>query len=467
MDAAKQKADAETKGLPQAVVTDQEIVRQRDALNQVVQQLGFVPPALQGMYDSLNGPTAKALQAAKTNVDNLGTGMTTVVNNDVPGMMTALDKLATAAGSTFPQAVTGGFLPAAKGAGDAITQTGGLADKNGQKVSMFGQIISGLPPSHNTTITADTQPAQNTIDAFLKNVQAKGFVGAVFNVGSPVGSGAQQGGLIGVPPVRKAMGGAISGPGTGTSDSVLVAASNGEHMWTAAEVAAAGGHAGVEALRKAVLAGGGGRAGGGPIYPVDWSKSVQDGWASSLAKATAFTGGGAGSPLIRVLGQNIANAMGYGSQFSAIDFVFSHESSWNPNAQNPTSSAYGIPQFLDSTWAAYGGKTSDPARQIRDGIQYMVDRYSSPNGAASFWQGHHWYDGGGYLMPGLTMAYNGTGKPERIRTAEQEAALSSGGDATFHIYDTDGVLMGTMRGHAESAAATALTAVAQRGGYNG
>jgi hypothetical protein len=36
------------------------------------------------------------------------------------------------------------------------------------------------------------------------------------------------------------------------------------------------------------------------------------------------------------------------------------------------------------------------------------------------------YDDGGWLKPGYTMAYNGTGKAERIRTAEQEAALSGG-----------------------------------------
>lgn len=36
------------------------------------------------------------------------------------------------------------------------------------------------------------------------------------------------------------------------------------------------------------------------------------------------------------------------------------------------------------------------------------------------------YDSGGLLQPGYTLAYNGTGKPETIRTAEQEAALRGG-----------------------------------------
>jgi hypothetical protein len=52
----------------------------------------------------------------------------------------------------------------------------------------------------------------------------------------------------------KATGGAVVGPGTGTSDSILTRLSTGEHVWTAAEVGAAGGHAAVEAMRRSVLA---------------------------------------------------------------------------------------------------------------------------------------------------------------------------------------------------------------------
>lgn len=51
-------------------------------------------------------------------------------------------------------------------------------------------------------------------------------------------------------------GGEIEGPGTSTSDSVPIMASTGEHMWTAAEVQAAGGHRAVERMRADVLSGG-------------------------------------------------------------------------------------------------------------------------------------------------------------------------------------------------------------------
>jgi hypothetical protein len=59
----------------------------------------------------------------------------------------------------------------------------------------------------------------------------------------------------------KAEGGRISGPGGPTDDQVPIMASSGEHMWTAAETRAAGGHAAVEGLRHAALSGTLGRRG--------------------------------------------------------------------------------------------------------------------------------------------------------------------------------------------------------------
>lgn len=82
-----------------------------------------------------------------------------------------------------------------------------------------------------------------------------------------------QGGVAGAPGVDiyRAGGGPVVGPGTGTSDSVIMAASHGEHVWTAAEVAAAGGHGAVENMRKWVRGGGGsfgGGSGGGGVSSV-------------------------------------------------------------------------------------------------------------------------------------------------------------------------------------------------------
>lgn len=54
---------------------------------------------------------------------------------------------------------------------------------------------------------------------------------------------------------ERATGGPIIGPGTTTSDSIPAWLSNGEHVWTAAEVQAAGGHRAVESMRAGVLGG--------------------------------------------------------------------------------------------------------------------------------------------------------------------------------------------------------------------
>lgn len=63
---------------------------------------------------------------------------------------------------------------------------------------------------------------------------------------------------------KKASGGPIIGPGSALSDSIPIFASNGEHMWTAREVDAAGGHANVVRIRRAVLKGSL-LAAGGPV----------------------------------------------------------------------------------------------------------------------------------------------------------------------------------------------------------
>jgi len=88
----------------------------------------------------------------------------------------------------------------------------------------------------------------------------------------------------------------------------------------------------------------------------------------------------------------LSKLSGDGSQFSCLENLWGRESGWNPNAQNPSSTAYGIPQFLDSTWAGTGiAKTSDGYRQIDAGLVYIDSRYGSPCGAWSHSQSTGWY----------------------------------------------------------------------------
>ncbi len=81
------------------------------------------------------------------------------------------------------------------------------------------------------------------------------------------------------------------------------------------------------------------------------------------------------------------------SEFSCLDALWVSESDWDPHADNPTSSAYGIPQALtggthDNLPADY---MTNPASQIRWGLEYIRDSYGSPCAAWEFKQGNNWY----------------------------------------------------------------------------
>jgi hypothetical protein len=71
------------------------------------------------------------------------------------------------------------------------------------------------------------------------------------------------------------------------------------------------------------------------------------------------------------------------------------ESSWNPNAKNPKSTAYGYGQFLKSTRQQYekkyGIKYNTPLNQLILTIHYVKDRYGNPVNALKFWDEHNWY----------------------------------------------------------------------------
>ena len=98
---------------------------------------------------------------------------------------------------------------------------------------------------------------------------------------------------------------------------------------------------------------------------------------------------------IKQMAKQMLEAMGWGDQFGDLNWLLTRESGWNPNAQNPTSTAYGLFQFLNSTWGSVGGsKTSDPRLQLEYGLKYIKQRYGDVRGARSFWQRNHWYEGG-------------------------------------------------------------------------
>lgn len=117
-------------------------------------------------------------------------------------------------------------------------------------VADLGGKIRAIPTGYNSTINvnvngaANVEATKNAVDRLKAAIQQAASVGA----STPIVAHASGGN------VAFAGGGAVYGPGTGTSDSIDARLSNGEHIVTAAEVRALGGQGAMYALRAAIRA---------------------------------------------------------------------------------------------------------------------------------------------------------------------------------------------------------------------
>jgi hypothetical protein len=96
----------------------------------------------------------------------------------------------------------------------------------------------------------------------------------------------------------------------------------------------------------------------------------------------------------RTIARAMLGQFGFSSdQFSCLDSLYVSESDWNVHADNPSSSAYGIPQALPGSKMASAGPDweHNAATQIRWGLGYIRDVYGTPCAAWSFKQGNNWY----------------------------------------------------------------------------
>jgi hypothetical protein len=84
---------------------------------------------------------------------------------------------------------------------------------------------------------------------------------------------------------------------------------------------------------------------------------------------------------------------GWSSQYDCLNLLYQRESGWNYHATNPSSGAYGIPQALPGSKMASAGADwrTNPATQIRWGLNYIADRYGTPCGAWAHSQATGWY----------------------------------------------------------------------------
>jgi hypothetical protein len=102
----------------------------------------------------------------------------------------------------------------------------------------------------------------------------------------------------------------------------------------------------------------------------------------------------------RQIGHQMAARMGWGGpeEWNALLNLWNGESGWNQYSDNPSSSAYGIPQALPGDKMGAAGKDwrTNPATQIAWGLNYIKGRYHTPSEALSQWKNRspHWYGDG-------------------------------------------------------------------------
>ncbi|MCS3494060.1 TP901 family phage tail tape measure protein [Arthrobacter sp. JUb119] len=157
---------------------------------------------------------------------------------------------------------------------ESLIVAAGQFDITGDKADAMAREIMGIPDdvkveswmSEAAKKTAEeTKAAVDAVDGKTANVWITTHEKSIYSethVSTGRGGGGGQ---------TKATGGAIFGPGSGTSDDVPIMASNGEHMLTAKEVQLMGGHDSVYQFRAALNAGSipghatGGEIGGTPV----------------------------------------------------------------------------------------------------------------------------------------------------------------------------------------------------------
>ncbi|MGW1892287.1 aggregation-promoting factor C-terminal-like domain-containing protein [Streptomyces sp. NPDC002004] len=91
--------------------------------------------------------------------------------------------------------------------------------------------------------------------------------------------------------------------------------------------------------------------------------------------------------------QMIARQIVGAGRFQCFSNIVGHESTWNYQAVNAGSGAYGLVQaYPGSKMSSVGADwRTNPATQIKWGLNYMNQRYGSPCQAWSYWQVHHSY----------------------------------------------------------------------------
>jgi hypothetical protein len=96
--------------------------------------------------------------------------------------------------------------------------------------------------------------------------------------------------------------------------------------------------------------------------------------------------------MMQVNAKQVAKELLTQKQYSCLTKLLGRESAWNPEAQNPVSTASGIGQMLDSTYSSLGMKKSKAGvAQLVATLSYISRRHVTPCGAWQHFQDKGWY----------------------------------------------------------------------------
>lgn len=370
---------------------------------------------------------------------------------------------------TMSDAITAVYGPTADSYNRIIQQT---ADKFGISKEAAADMLHQLgliPPDFKYGVTAVATVDTASLQQVFKSTSAGGYFNDSMNQKKTIGA------------TGLAAGGPVEGPGGPRDDVIPIWASAGEYMQPAHVVS----HYGIgfmEALRRKKIPRGGdgasmpGYADGGVIGLNALGAGTGAAYMSTVNAQTvaglphpaqlpkyvpppvmSFAGSNVDLSGIRgsnqaIVQQVFASMFGWtGGEWDAAVRLIMGESGFNNTAQNPVSTAYGMFQFLNSTWGGYGiPKTSDPTQQAIAGGRYIAKSYGSPSRAFAAWSSRspHWYadggevgnsrlasaaygsgkarlyDNGGVLEPGQ-MGVNHGSRPEAVLTPDESEAYKA------------------------------------------
>lgn len=124
-----------------------------------------------------------------------------------------------------------------------------------------------------------------------------------------------------------------------------------------------------------------------------------------------------------------------------LKWLVAHESGGDPRAKNPNSTASGLFQIIDTTWAEsrdpkLPNDIWNPVINAIAGIRYIIGRYGDPFNAVEFWRRNNHYAAGGWAgLNGPEWALLGEKGPEYV--VPNHALRSTGGSGSLQTIRVD------------------------------